>query len=301
MSTYAADSNPQTASGTPGYSPPDYSSYGLPQVMAGLPAEPGAGAYTDSRYLADEATMRADIQRQYGDILRKLGYTNPATGQFIPGTTIQNAQLTEEQAEQNRQQAILQNTQNAQNQGILFSGMRGVLQAQAEQPYVQQIAQTELQTPQDLADLYGQAAGLIGQYHTQNASLLADAADRARLAIEASPPPADTTTQTTPRSVDIYPINPGGISSPGNIPATHVPPGGPLPGGAIRAPGALHPAAHVPVAQWFAHHPGWFGGHATGVPGFIHTALAHGYHPIQQASLLPQVTPALPPGRSYTM
>src|SRR5215831_9832370 len=115
--------NPQTEAGTGGAAPPrDWSQYYLPQAMGGLPAGPPAGAYTDAQYLADEADLRRQIQQQYGTVLQSLGYTNPATGAFIPGSLIQNADLSEGQARQGMQQAIDANTQAMQQAGTLFSG-----------------------------------------------------------------------------------------------------------------------------------------------------------------------------------
>jgi hypothetical protein len=111
------------------------------------------------------------------------------------------------------QQADLQEEQQAQSQGILFSGVRGQLRSQAEAPYLQQIGAQELQTPLDLADQYNAAMGLISDYNTQNAGYLADAATRAAQAAEQNPtsqtpstpaptqtptPPAPTQTQTSP-------------------------------------------------------------------------------------------------------
>jgi hypothetical protein len=205
--------NPQTAGGIGGA---DYSQYALPQnIEGGLPSGPPEGANVDSTYLANEAALRGDISSRYADILQQLGYVDPVTGQFIPGSLIQNANLAEGNAEQQRQQAILQNTQNAQQQGILFSGKRGEMQAQAEAPWLQQIAQTETQLPQDLATQYQNAAGLIGEYNTRNDQELAAAAARYTAAqqqqatapaapastapstnVTSTPPPTSTPTNT---------------------------------------------------------------------------------------------------------
>ena len=75
---------------------------------------------------------------------------------------------------------------------------RGQRIAQAEQPMWQNIGQIELDTPQKLSDLYNQAAGLIGQYQTQDASDLAALAARNLAAIQAQPVSAPTPAPTDP-------------------------------------------------------------------------------------------------------
>lgn len=198
MSSMAVDPNPQTVSGTPGVQDAALMAPQPMQMQAGAsglgPVGAPSGQYTDAQYLAAEAVLRQQIGSQYNDILQQLGYTDPATGQFIPGTVSQNAQQQEDVLNQGRQQAILQNTQNAQQNGILFSGQRGTMQAQAELPFVQQIGQLELSTPQQLSTLYGQAGDLVNSYQTQNMQLLADAAARQTSAIDANP----VTTPPTP-------------------------------------------------------------------------------------------------------
>jgi len=210
MSTYAVD-NPQTDSGIGGAAPApatlDWSQFYLPFSMGGLPGGPPADAHVDAQYLANEAQNRAGIERQYGDYLSQLGYTDPATGQFIPGSLIQDAQLVQANAEQQRQQAIEQTTQAMQNAGTLFSGYRGHAQALAEQPYVQQIADSIRQLPKDMADVYGKAAGLVGQYTIQNNLDLADAA--ARYAATQQANPATTGGTTTDGSTAQRPVDQG--------------------------------------------------------------------------------------------
>lgn len=164
--------NPQTASGTPGLP-----SYALPQNMA-FPTAYSAGAPIDSTYLANEATNRHDIATRYADFLSQLGYVDPTTGQFIPGSVQQQQGIDEANLQQQIDQADLAEQQASQQQGILFSGVRGQLRSQAERPFVQQIGQIEHDTPITLAGLYSQAADLINQYNTQNMTDLANAATR---------------------------------------------------------------------------------------------------------------------------
>jgi hypothetical protein len=195
MSSYATD-NPQTMSGIGGAR--DYSQYYLPQNM-GIDSPP-PDAPIDSQYLTDEAGLRADISGQYQDELGYLGYTDDQ-GNYIPGSLLTDAQINEAQYEQQRQLAIKQNTQNAQQQGTLFSGIRAQQQAEAESPYIQSIAGIEQRLPVDMASHYEKAAGLISSYNNQQSALLASAAARAAAAASANPP-VDTTppATTTPPS-----------------------------------------------------------------------------------------------------
>lgn len=179
--------NPQTETGIGGAH--DYSQYYLPQNM-GLDAAP-PGAYEDSQYLTDEAGLRADISGQYQDELGFLGYTDEQ-GNYIPGSLLTDAQVNEQQYEQQRQQAILQNTQNAQQQGTLFSGKRAESQAQAEAPMLGAIAGIETKLPVDLSGHYEKAAGLLSSYQNQQSALLAAAAARQAAAIAANPPAGTT-------------------------------------------------------------------------------------------------------------
>jgi len=165
-----------------------YAPYYLPQQMGGLPPDAPVGAYTDAQYLSDISGIRADIENQYGDILRQLGYVDPDTGQFIPGSVIQQANLDESNLAAQMQAADLANTQAMQQSGTLFSGMRAVQQAQAEAPFLQNIGQIELQTPTQLADLYGQAGHLITDFTNRQNDALSAAALRHTTEVEQNPP-----------------------------------------------------------------------------------------------------------------
>src|SRR5215471_746323 len=179
MSSYAG--NPQTDSGIGGAGPnpmgEDWSQYYLPQLM-GLPAPPtDPSLHLDATYYANEDQNRQAQEGLYNDAIAKLGYTG-AHGEFVPGSILQAAQLREAQDQAQRQQAIIANTQLMQQQGTLFSGMRAVQQAQAEQPYVSDIATTELGLPIDMAAALQDARGSISAYNTQNDIDLAGAMDR---------------------------------------------------------------------------------------------------------------------------
>lgn len=219
MSSYAGTDNPQTATGVGGAQDfSQYAQYGLPQA---LPTdELPAGAYTDAQYLEDIAGLRGDIASQYADELGYLGYTD-ANGNYVPGSLLTEAQINEAQYEQARQQAIKQTTQTAQQQGTLFSGQRGVQQAEAEAPYLSSIAGIEQRLPVDMSSHFTKAAGLISDYENQQNALLSSAAARGAAAAAANPP---ATGDTTPPAT-------GG---------TTPPPPGPEPGGGEPQPGTTY-------------------------------------------------------------
>src|SRR5438270_11133824 len=104
--------NPMTTSGVGGAAPP---AYALPEFESFSGAPAGVG--TDATYLAAEAELRNSISNQYATLLGQLGYIDPSTGQFLPGSVQQGADLQEAQIRQSQQQAELGVDQNAQNQG----------------------------------------------------------------------------------------------------------------------------------------------------------------------------------------
>jgi hypothetical protein len=142
-----------------------------------LPQHP-LGAYTDSQYEAQNAMLQNQIAKQYADLLQQLGYVDPTTGNFVQGSV--EAQATRDKAEAQRSANLADEDVTKQHQllGTLFSGLRGTDQARAEYPFVQQIANLDTQVPLTLGDLYGKAAGLMGDYTLQQNQLLADAASR---------------------------------------------------------------------------------------------------------------------------
>jgi hypothetical protein len=156
--------------------------YGLPNQLA-FPTNP-LGQFTDSQYLADDSGLRAQIGQQYAGILKQLGYMDPNTGQVIPGTVVQDANIQAAQELQGQQDALRGVVGNAQNQGTLFSGIRGVQTQQALYPHQQNIAQLGLNTQRTLGDLYNQAQNLVTSYNTSNQQNLASAASRNLAAIQ---------------------------------------------------------------------------------------------------------------------
>lgn len=142
-----------------------------------LPQHP-LGAYTDSQYEAQVAQLKFEIAQRYNDVLQQLGYTDD-NGNFVPGQVETEANRQRSDLGRNMNLADEQTTQQAQQQGTLFSGLRGTAQARAEFPFAQAIGQLGVDVPKKLADLYGQAGGLVNEFTVRHNLLLADAAQRA--------------------------------------------------------------------------------------------------------------------------
>ena len=155
-----------------------------------LPAHPQS---SDSQYLAEEAILRANMARQYADILQQLGYVDEQ-GRFIPGQVSVNANRQAGELERSSDLATEQVTNDAQRAGTLFSGRRAVDTSRAQYPFQQQIAQLGVDTPLQLGQLTEQAAGLIDQYTLQNNLLLSQSAARAAALAAQNPGSAPTST-----------------------------------------------------------------------------------------------------------
>src|SRR5688500_7961242 len=87
-----------------------------------LPQHP-LGAYTDAQFEAQDAILRAQVAKQYADILRQLGYVDPKTGQFIPGDVEQQAMKTRSELGRSKDLATEEQTYISQRNGTLFSGV----------------------------------------------------------------------------------------------------------------------------------------------------------------------------------
>lgn len=153
-----------------------------------LPAHP-LGAYTDSTYEANDAVLRNQIAKQYSDLLQQLGYRDDS-GNFIMGSVESEANKAQTQLAHQQALAAQGVTDDAQRNGTLFSGMRGTLQARAEQPYVSQEADLAGATPLTIQKLYEQASGLTNDYILGQNQELASAAQRAAQNLTANPPGA---------------------------------------------------------------------------------------------------------------
>jgi len=153
----------------------------LPQVQSSLP--------TDAQYNAEQAQLAAQISQKYNDVLQQLGYSDPNTGNFVMGRIETEANRQRAEQERNRQLAIEGATQQRQLEGTLFSGRRGTEQARAEHPFVQAMADLDINTPQQLSDLYEQAGNIVGDYTLQNNLLLANLAQRRAAAAMTAPGP----------------------------------------------------------------------------------------------------------------
>src|SRR5262245_60279804 len=169
-----------------------------------LPSHP-LGQYTDSTYEAGYAQLRAQMMKNYNDILQQLGYSN-AQGQYIPGTVEIAANRQRSDLVRNQSLAAQDVTDQMQRASTLFSGYRGTQQARAEFPFAQGIAQLDVDVPRALAGLYNQAGDITNQFTLQNNLLLAEAAQRRAAALAAIP--------VVP-SAPSYPSGPSGPSEPG--------------------------------------------------------------------------------------
>jgi hypothetical protein len=150
-----------------------------------LPQLPTTGDL-DSQYMAAEAQLRQQVAQQYADILQQLGYVDES-GNFLPGSVSVNA--ARQQSDLGRQSDLAGEnvTQQAQQQGTLFSGKRAENTAKAQEPFQRQIAQLGVDTPLSLGHLYEQAAGLVDQYTLQNNLMLAQMAGRRAAAAATNP------------------------------------------------------------------------------------------------------------------
>lgn len=210
-----------------------------------LPQHP-TDAALDSQYLAEEAVLRANIAKQYADVLQQLGYTDEKGG-FIPGSVATNAGRQEADLRRSSDLAAEDTTHQAQREGTLFSGLRGTAQARAQYPFQQQIQELGINVPMQLGQLHEQAAGLVDQYSLQNNQLLAAAAQRRAAALAQSGggggvavPGAAAT--PGPSTLDEGTINPIALSPRPGMPTTTptvLAPGGAVPGGVFRADPSL--------------------------------------------------------------
>jgi len=139
---------------------------------------PGAAKGQDSQYTAAEAQLRADINRRYADILQNLGYQNDK-GEFIPGEVEAQAARQRPEIQRNKQFAEEDVTKQSQREGTLFSGLRAENTARAQHPFVQALADLDVDVPKQLNRLYEEAGRTLQDYTIQNNLLLADAAARA--------------------------------------------------------------------------------------------------------------------------
>lgn len=150
-----------------------------------LPGLPETGNM-DAQYLAEEAQLRAQIAKQYADILQQLGWVDEQ-GNFLPGSISVNA--SRQIADLQYQSGLAEKgvTEATQREGTLFSGKRAERTAEAQQPMQRGIAQIGVDTPLKLGQQYENAAGLIDQYTLQNNLMLAQMAARQAALISKNP------------------------------------------------------------------------------------------------------------------
>lgn len=151
-----------------------------------LPQHP-LGAYTDAKYESDIALLQNEVSKRYADILQQLGYTDE-TGNFIPGAVETNANRMQMDLSRSMDLAREQVTRESQQQGTLFSGIRGTRTGRAEFPFANDKARLDTEVPLQLQQLYENAGGLVSEFTMRQNGLLADAAARrAATAVKSDP------------------------------------------------------------------------------------------------------------------
>lgn len=197
------------------------------------------GQFTDALYEARETELRAETLRAYNDLLQKLGYLDPVTGQFIRGSIETEAQAEEMRQTYGMEIARQGVTDAMQRGGTMFSGYRATRQAREESPYLEAMAQLRASVPQQLSATYRDALQVLEDYRIKQMGLLQEAAGRKVESAEdtsAGDEEEETPEDTTP-------------GSPGTPYPT--PPAGSMPG----APGGAQDPSHGgPIssgAQWY--------------------------------------------------
>jgi hypothetical protein len=145
----------------------------LPQHPANAPP-----ANLDAQYNAEQAQLAFEISQRYNDVLKQLGYLDPGTGQFVMGRVETEANRQRDELRRSMGLAGEEQTKQRQLEGTLFSGRRGTEQARAEHPFVQGLADLDINVPQQLTDLYETGGNLVTEYTNRLNLLLADAARR---------------------------------------------------------------------------------------------------------------------------
>jgi hypothetical protein len=214
------------------------------------------GKFTDALYEAQEADLRAETLRSYNDLLQKLGYLDPNTGQFIRGSIETEAQAEEMRQSYGMEIARQGVTDAMQRASTMFSGYRATRQAREESPYLEAMAQLRASVPQQLSSTYRSALQTLEDYRIAQMKLLEEAAGRKVESAE------DTEGNTAEGGTSATTPPPG---SPNNPYPT--PPAGSMPG----APGGAQDPTHGgPIStgeQWFPPLvPGWPNG-VMGTPG----------------------------------
>jgi len=167
----------------------------------------------------DLGDINTDIGNRYADLVRQLGYAG-AGGQHVAGSI--ELGLQRDLADQARQRlaAIQGVTDEEQQRGTLWSGVRGLHQGMAESPILTRMAELQGTAASTLGDLYGQVTGLGNEYTNRIQRPLLDALNRRIAAINAAP--ADTTTDTSGGGVvtdpsQVSPDNPTLMTAAGPI------------------------------------------------------------------------------------
>jgi hypothetical protein len=137
-----------------------------------------SGPEADAQYMADEAALRYNIAKQYSDLLNQLGYVDPQTGATIQGQIAQKSNIQGAQYQHDLAQEAIDNDRTMQNNGTIFSGVRGTELAKLQYPTENQLGGLQLDTATQMQQAYQNAQDLINQYSLQNNQLIGQAAQR---------------------------------------------------------------------------------------------------------------------------
>lgn len=151
------------------------------------------GAKTDSQFEAEDAQLQFDITNRYNDVLRQLGFMDPESGQRVQGTVEIAADRMRRDLNRERGLAAQEVTNENQQRGTLFSGVRGTQQARRTHPFVTALGDLDVDTAGTLSGLYDQGTSLLTEYGLRRNALLAAAAARAAKGITTNPPPTPGT------------------------------------------------------------------------------------------------------------
>lgn len=162
-----------------------------------LPNAPG-GAYTDSQYQAENASLEQQVNAAYADILQQTGFD--VGGKHTPGSVEMAAARKERDYLTEMVNAANDVTSQMQQAGTIFSGYHAAQRAKAEQPMITGLGDLNVDTPNTLARLTENAGDLMRQFVAQRNALLAAAAwrqeqrllaEQAAAAGQPAPPPTE--------------------------------------------------------------------------------------------------------------
>jgi hypothetical protein len=223
----------------------------------------------DPQFQADIGPLQADIANRYAGYARQLGYNDPTTGLRLPGSIELDTQRALADYARQRLQAIQNITNEEQQRGTLWSGVRGLHQGLAESPILTNMADAIAGEGTNLGTVYQALNALGGEFSGGIRQAVLDATARRVAAINAAQSaaaqPTDTGAGVVTDPSQVSPSNPTLMTAAGPItyataetaatspsygPGVDIPalPGatGDVGGGAMRAGAPTQPAVATP-------------------------------------------------------